>query len=442
MQKGEAAVKVKSSKDFKLQRDVEYGTPEQNETVKQIVATIKKEGDAALLRYTEQFDRTVLTAPELRVTPEELQAAYSQVEDSFVTAIRAAAVNIRAFHARQKRSSWMDLQPDGTILGQIIRPLKRVGVYVPGGTAAYPSSVLMNVIPAQIAGVPEIVMVTPPATGGKAGIDPYILVAAAEAGVNEIYRVGGAQAVAALAFGTESIVPVDKICGPGNIYVALAKREVYGAVDIDSIAGPSEIVVLADDTAEPAYVAADLLSQAEHDTMASAILVTPSQSLADSVAAEVERQLKELPREAVARASVENHGAIIVVDSMQEGIEVVNRLAPEHLEVVAADPMGLLGSIENAGAIFLGPYSSEPVGDYFAGPNHIIPTNGTARFASPVDVDDFIKKSSLIYYSKEALLRDGETIMELARREGLEGHARAIQIRLENEAKGGAEDGE
>ncbi|MBY0009624.1 histidinol dehydrogenase [Paenibacillus typhae] len=435
-------MKVKSSKDFKLQRDVEYGTPEQNETVKQIVATIKKEGDAALLRYTEQFDRTVLTAAELRVTPEELQAAYSQVEDSFVTAIRAAAVNIRAFHARQKRSSWMDLQPDGTILGQIIRPLKRVGVYVPGGTAAYPSSVLMNVIPAQIAGVPEIVMVTPPATGGKAGIDPYILVAAAEAGVNEIYRVGGAQAVAALAFGTESIVPVDKICGPGNIYVALAKREVYGVVDIDSIAGPSEIVVLADDTAEPAYVAADLLSQAEHDAMASAILVTPSQSLADSVAAEVERQLQELPREAVARASVENHGAIIVTESLQEGIEVVNRLAPEHLEVVAADPMGLLGSIENAGAIFLGPYSSEPVGDYFAGPNHIIPTNGTARFASPVDVDDFIKKSSLIYYSKEALLRDGETIMELARREGLEGHARAIQIRLENEAKGGAEDGE
>ncbi|MNC05950.1 Histidinol dehydrogenase [compost metagenome] len=237
-------------------------------------------------------------------------------------------------------------------------------------------------------------------------------------------------------------MPVDKICGPGNIYVALAKREVFGAVDIDSIAGPSEIVVLADDTAEPAYVAADLLSQAEHDSMASAILVTPSRSLADSVAAEVERQLQDLPREAVARASVENHGAIIVTESLQEGIEVVNRLAPEHLEVVAADPMSLLGSIENAGAIFLGPYSSEPVGDYFAGPNHIIPTNGTARFASPVDVDDFIKKSSLIYYSKEALLRDGETIMELARREGLEGHARAIQIRLENEAKGGAEDGE
>lgn len=435
-------MKIQSSREFNLQREVEYGTPEQNAAVKQIVADIKQEGDTALLRYTERFDGTTLTPAGLRVTAEELQAAYGHVEESFVTAIRAAAANIRAFHARQKRSSWMDLQPDGTILGQIIRPLRRVGVYVPGGKAAYPSSVLMNVIPAQIAGVPEIVMVTPPATGGTAGIDPYILVAAAEAGVNEIYRVGGAQAIAALAFGTETISPVDKICGPGNIYVALAKREVYGAVDIDSIAGPSEIVVLADETAEPAYIAADLLSQAEHDEMASAILVTPSQSLAETVAAEVERQLQELPRESIARASVENYGAIIVVDSLQEGIDVVNRLAPEHLEVVAEDPMGLLGSIENAGAIFLGPYSSEPVGDYFAGPNHIIPTNGTARFSSPVDVDDFIKKSSLIYYSKEALLRDGATIIELARREGLEGHARAIEIRLENEAKGGDGNGE
>ena len=435
-------MKIQSSKDFKLQREVEYGTPEQNQAVREIVAAIKQEGDAALLRYTERFDGVALTPAQLRVTPEELEDAYSRVEESFVTAIRAAAENIRAFHARQKRNSWMDLQPDGTILGQIIRPLKRVGVYVPGGKAAYPSSVLMNVIPAQIAGVPEIVMVTPPSTGGREGIDPYILVAAAEAGVHEIYRIGGAQAVAALAFGTESIVPVDKICGPGNIFVALAKREVYGAVDIDSIAGPSEIVVLADDTAEAAYIAADLLSQAEHDEMASAILVTPSQRLAEAVAAEVERQLQALPREPIARASVENYGAIIVVDSLAEGISVVNRLAPEHLEIVAADPMGLAGAIENAGAIFLGPYSSEPVGDYFAGPNHIIPTNGTARFSSPVDVDDFIKKSSLIYYSKEALLRDGEAIMELARREGLEGHARAIELRLMNEAKGGDANGE
>ncbi|WP_340020745.1 histidinol dehydrogenase [Paenibacillus sp. FSL K6-1096] len=435
-------MKVQSSKDFKLQREVEYGTPEQNKAVREIVAAIKQEGDAALLRYTERFDGVTLTPAQLRVTQEELEEAYSRVEASFVTAIRAAADNIRAFHTRQKRNSWMDLQPDGTILGQIIRPLKRVGVYVPGGKAAYPSSVLMNVIPAQIAGVPEIVMVTPPSTGGREGIDPYILVAAAEAGVHEIYRIGGAQAVAALAFGTESIVPVDKICGPGNIFVALAKREVYGAVDIDSIAGPSEIVVLADDTAEAAYIAADLLSQAEHDEMASAILVTPSQRLAEAVAAEVERQLQALPREPIARASVENYGAIIVVDSLAEGISVVNRLAPEHLEIVAADPMGLAGAIENAGAIFLGPYSSEPVGDYFAGPNHIIPTNGTARFSSPVDVDDFIKKSSLIYYSKEALLRDGAAIMELARREGLEGHARAIELRLMNEAKGGDGNGQ
>ncbi|NGM85343.1 histidinol dehydrogenase [Paenibacillus sp. 7124] len=435
-------MKVQSSRDFKLQREVDYGTPEQNKAVKQIVADIKQEGDSALFRYTEKFDGARVDSSNIRVTEEELKAAYNHVEDSFVAAIRAATDNIRAFHARQKRNSWMDLQPDGTILGQIIRPLQRVGVYVPGGKASYPSSVLMNVIPAQIAGVPEIVMVTPPATGGKEGIDPYILVAAAEAGVNEIYRVGGAQAVAALAFGTESIAPVDKICGPGNIYVALAKREVYGAVDIDSIAGPSEIVVLADDTAEPAYVAADLLSQAEHDEMASAILVTPSQRLADAVAAEVERQLRELPREAIARASVDNYGAIIVVESLEEGISVVNRLAPEHLEIVVQDPMALTGAISNAGAIFLGPYSSEPVGDYFAGPNHIIPTNGTARFSSPVDVDDFIKKSSLIYYSKEALLRDGSTIIELARREGLEAHARAVEIRLEKEAKGGVERGE
>jgi histidinol dehydrogenase len=319
------------------------------------------------------------------------------------------------------------------MLGQIMRPLKRVGVYVPGGKAAYPSSVLMNVIPAQVAGVPEIVMVTPPSTGGKEGIDPYILVAAAEAGVKELYRVGGAQAIAALAYGTDKIAPVDKICGPGNIYVALAKRAVFGAVDIDSIAGPSEIVVLADETADASYIAADLLSQAEHDEMASAVLVTPSAQLAEAVAAEVERQLKELPRQEIARSSIDNYGAVLMVDSLEDGIAVVNQLAPEHLEILTADPMKLLGFIENAGAIFLGPYSSEPVGDYFAGPNHIIPTNGTARFSSPVNVDDFLKKSSLIYYSKEALMKNGESIMTLARHEGLEGHARAIQIRLEKE---------
>ncbi|GIO87473.1 histidinol dehydrogenase [Paenibacillus faecis] len=433
-------MKIVKAQDFDLRREVEYGTAEQNEAVRTIVRDVKKEGDAALLRYTEKFDGVRLEASGLRVTQEELQAAYGQVEAAFVEAIRAAAENIRAFHNRQKRNSWMDLQPDGSLLGQILRPLKRVGVYVPGGKAAYPSSVLMNVIPAQVAGVPEIVMVTPPATGGREGIDPYILVAAAEAGVHEIYRVGGAQAIAALAYGTATIAPVDKICGPGNIFVALAKREVYGAVDIDSIAGPSEIAVLADDSADPAYVAADLLSQAEHDEMASAILVTPSEAFAQACRAEVERQLAELPRRDIAAASVRDYGAVILVDSIEEGIGVINRLAPEHFELIVEDPMAYLGLVENAGAIFLGPYSSEPVGDYFAGPNHIIPTNGTARFSSPVDVDDFIKKSSLIYYSKEALLQNGATIMELARREGLEGHARAIEIRLRKEGKAGVND--
>ncbi|WP_341280489.1 histidinol dehydrogenase [Paenibacillus sp. FSL H8-0537] len=428
-------MRIMRAEQFGLKREVEYGSPEQNEVVRTIIADVRKEGDAALLRYTAKLDRAELTAAELRVTQAEIDAAYEQVDAAFLTAIREAAVNIRSFHEKQKRNSWMDLQPDGTLLGQILRPLKRVGVYVPGGKAAYPSSVLMNVIPAQVAGVPEIVMVTPPSTGGRDGIDPGILVAAAESGVKEMYRVGGAQAIAALAHGTETIAPVDKICGPGNIYIALAKREVFGAVDIDSIAGPSEIVVLADESADPAYIAADLLSQAEHDEMASSILVTPSEQLANAVAAEVERQLATLPRQAIARASIDSYGAVLMVDSLKAGIDVVNKLAPEHLEVLTVDPMSLLGLIENAGAIFLGPYSSEPVGDYFAGPNHIIPTNGTARFSSPVNVDDFLKKSSLIYYSKEALLANGDKIMTLARQEGLEAHARAIQIRLEREGR-------
>lgn len=426
-------MRIMRAEQFGLKREVEYGTPEQNEAALRIVGDVKAEGDAALLRYTEQLDKAKLDASQLRVTREEIEAAYGQVDAAFLTAIREAAVNIRKFHEKQLRNSWMDLQPDGTMLGQIMRPLKRVGVYVPGGKAAYPSSVLMNVIPAQVAGVPEIVMVTPPSTGGKEGIDPYILVAAAEAGVKELYRVGGAQAIAALAYGTDTIAPVDKICGPGNIYVALAKRAVFGAVDIDSIAGPSEIVVLADETADASYIAADLLSQAEHDEMASAVLVTPSEELAEAVASEVERQLSELPRQEIARSSIDNYGAVLMVDSLEDGIAVVNQLAPEHLEILTVDPMKLLGFIENAGAIFLGPYSSEPVGDYFAGPNHIIPTNGTARFSSPVNVDDFLKKSSLIYYSKEALMKNGESIMTLARHEGLEGHARAIQIRLDKE---------
>lgn len=429
------SMKLLKPEQFGLKREVEYGTPKQNEDAEKIVAAVKATGDEALLRYTEELDRVKLTADQLRVTEEEIQAAYAQVDQPFLDAIREAAVNIRRFHEKQLRNSWMDLSPDGTMLGQIIRPLKRVGVYVPGGKAAYPSSVLMNVIPAQVAGVPEIVMVTPPATGGKEGIDPFILVAAAEAGVKELYRVGGAQAIAALAYGTETIAPVDKICGPGNIYVALAKRAVYGVVDIDSIAGPSEIVVLADDTADPAYIAADLLSQAEHDEMASAILVTASEQLAQAVIAEVDIQLESLPRVDIARASIEQYGAVLLTDSIEEGINVVNQLAPEHLEIMTEDPMSLLSFIENAGAIFLGPYSSEPVGDYFAGPNHIIPTNGTARFSSPVNVDDFIKKSSMILYSKQALLDHGHKIMTLARHEGLEGHARAIEVRLTKEGQ-------
>ncbi|MBP1994173.1 histidinol dehydrogenase [Paenibacillus eucommiae] len=417
--------------EFALNREVEYGSAEQNESTRRIIEAVRQEGDAALRRFAQQFDR--VSVGELRVTDEEVQAAYAQVDAAFVAALRAAAVNIRAFHERQKRTSWMDLQADGSLLGQVIRPLKRVGLYVPGGKAAYPSSVLMNAIPAQVAGVPEIVMVTPPATNGQDGINPHILVAAAEAGVREIYRVGGAQAVAALAYGTESIPPVDKIVGPGNIYVALAKRSVFGVVDIDSIAGPSEIAVIADETADAAYAAADLLSQAEHDEMASAILITPSRKLAEQVQAEVERQLALLPRKDIAAQSIRDYGAILLVDSLDEAISVVNRLAPEHLELLVAEPFTYLPRIENAGAIFLGPYSSEPVGDYFAGPNHVLPTNGTARFSSPLSVDDFIKKSSVIHYSKEALLANGQQIMTLARNEGLEGHARAIQVRLEKE---------
>lgn len=424
-------MRVLPASEFALKREVEYGSAEQNESVKRIIEDVRLNGDAALRRLAEQFDG--VRVGELRVTEEEIEAAYRQVDSGFLAAIREAAVNVRRFHEKQMRTSWMDLQADGSILGQVIRPLRRVGLYVPGGKAAYPSSVLMNAIPAQVAGVPEIVMVTPPATAGVEGINSHILVAAAEAGVREIYRVGGAQAVAALAYGTESIAAADKIVGPGNIYVALAKRYVFGAVDIDSIAGPSEIVVLADETADPAYVAADLLSQAEHDEMASAILITPSPELAEAVRAEVDRQLEQLPRREIAAQSIRDYGAILTVASLEEGVAAVNRLAPEHLEILVREPFQYLSAIENAGAIFLGPYSSEPVGDYFAGPNHVLPTNGTARFSSPLNVDDFIKKSSVIYYSKDALLRDGEKIMALARHEGLDAHARAIQIRLEKE---------
>lgn len=425
------AVRIVPAGEFSITREVEYGTPEQNQAVKEIIDGVRAEGDAAVRRYTERFDKSKVES--FRLTEEEIQAAYAEVEPEFVQAIRDAAVNIRAFHEKQKRETWMDLKADGTMLGQVVRPLKRVGLYVPGGKAAYPSSVLMNAIPALVAGVPEIAMVTPPATAGVEGVNPYILVAAAEAGVKEIYRVGGAQAVAALAYGTESIPAVDKIVGPGNIYVALAKRYVFGVVDIDSIAGPSEIIVLADDSADPAYVAADLLSQAEHDEMASAVLVTPSQQLAEAVQAELASQVAVLPRREIAEQSLRDYGAILTVADLEEGIDVVNKMAPEHLEVMVREPFQYLGKIENAGAIFLGPYSSESVGDYFAGPNHVLPTNGTARFSSALSVDDFIKKSSVIYYSKEALLRDAPQIAALAKFEGLQAHARAVEIRVEKE---------
>jgi histidinol dehydrogenase len=421
------------AQQFSLQREAEYGTPEQNEAVRTILETVRREGDAALLRYTEQFDKVNISG--LRVSEEEITGAYAFVEPAFLEAIRKAADNIRRFHEKQKRSSWMDLQPDGSLLGQIIRPLQRVGIYVPGGTAAYPSSVLMNVIPAQVAGVSEIVMTTPAATGGQEGISPYILVTAAELGVREIFRVGGAQAIAALAYGTETIRPVDKITGPGNIYVALAKRMVYGVVDIDMIAGPTDVVVLADETMDPGYVAADLLAQAEHGETSPAILVTPSEVLAKRVQQEIAEQLERLPRRSIAAQALNERGAILLVGSLKEGIDVINRLAPEHAELLLEDPLPYLGAIRNAGAIFLGKYSAEPVGDYFAGPNHVLPTNGTARFSSPLNVDDFVKKSSVIYYSREALLENGHHIVTMAMNEGLEGHARAIRIRLEKEGK-------
>ncbi|GAB7387971.1 histidinol dehydrogenase [Bacillaceae bacterium] len=424
-------MKVVHPDELNTRRNVETGTEEQRRAVSAILQAVKTEGDAALRRYTEKFDGVRLET--FRVTEEEFAAASSRLTPEFIAALREAADNIRRFHEKQKRESWITTGESGTLLGQLIRPLKRVGIYVPGGTAAYPSSVLMNAIPARVAGVEEIVMVTPPGKDGA--LNPGVLFAAREAGVREVYKVGGAQAIAALAYGTETIRPVDKIVGPGNIYVALAKREVFGIVDIDMVAGPSEIVVLADEGADADYVAADLLSQAEHDPMASAVLVTPSRKLAVRVQQAVEKQLATLPRQEIARASIEQHGAICIVEDLDEGIAVVNRLAPEHLELMIASPMDVLGKIDNAGAVFLGPYSSEPVGDYFAGPNHVLPTNGTARFSSPLNVDDFVKKTSLISYSREDLWQNGRKIAVLARQEGLEGHARAIEIRLQKEGK-------
>ncbi|MEH7247659.1 histidinol dehydrogenase [Neobacillus niacini] len=419
---------VKVNDHISIKRSIDSGTAEQVAVVKKIISDIRTYGDDGLRDYTEKFDHVVLDS--FLVTEKEIDEAYGKVDSEFISIVREAADNIRRFHEKQLRPSWMTTEENGSILGQKITPLDSVGVYVPGGTAAYPSSVLMNVIPAKVAGVKRIVMVSPPNSNGK--LPAAVLVAAKEAGVEEIYKVGGAQAIGALAYGTASIAPVDKITGPGNIFVALAKREVFGDVDIDMIAGPSEIAIIADDSARADEVAADLLSQAEHDPRACSVLVTPSITLAEEVAVEVEKQLALLPRKEIASKSIADFGVIYVTSSIDEAVETVNQLAPEHLEILTENGIELLGKIRHAGAIFIGRYSSEPVGDYFAGPNHVLPTNGTARFSSPLNVDDFQKKSSVIIYSEKALMDNGEKIAKFARMEGLEAHARAVELRLEN----------
>lgn len=402
-------------------------------TVKEIIRRVRQEGDAALFDYTARFDHAVITAENVQVTQEEIDAAYAAASPAWIAAMREAARRITDFHQKQKQNTWLDFQP-GIALGQKITPLRRVGVYVPGGTAAYPSSVLMNVLPAKVAGVREIVMVTPPGRDGGVSY-PLALAAADIAGVDKIYKVGGAQAIAALAFGTQSIPRVDKITGPGNIYVAMAKREVFGHVGIDMVAGPSEVLVIADGTANPSYVAADLLSQAEHDPLAAAILVTDSQQLAEQVDAELARQTALLPRQEVIRQSLGAYGTIVVAENLEACAAIANEIAPEHMELCVADPYALLDRIDNAGAIFLGGWSPEPLGDYFAGPNHVLPTSGTARFFSPLNVDDFVKKSSLICCSRGELEKVADEVMLLARSEGLDAHANAVAIRFGKEIK-------
>ena len=398
--------------------------------VNDIIQNVREKRDEAIFEYTLKFDGATINQDNIRVTEEEIKEAYEQVDPKLLDVIRKALVNIRDYHAKQKQYSWFDSDESGIILGQKVTPLKTVGVYVPGGKAVYPSSVLMNVIPAKVAGVSNIIMTTPCGKDGK--VYPSTLVAAKEAGVDAIYKVGGAQAIAALAFGTESIPKVDKIVGPGNIYVALAKKAVFGYVSIDSIAGPSEIMVLADETANPRFVAADLLSQAEHDEMASAILVTTSETLAEQVSVEVDKFVATLSRKEIIQKSLDNYGYILVADTMQDAIDTVNEIASEHLELVTKNPFETMTKIRNAGAIFIGEYSSEPLGDYFAGPNHVLPTNGTAKFFSPLSVDDFIKKSSIISYSREALEPVYQDIVQFAECEKLTAHANSIRVRFED----------
>ncbi|MCR5675017.1 MAG: histidinol dehydrogenase [Lachnospiraceae bacterium] len=402
---------------------------EYESTVADIVAAVRERGDEAVFSYTEKFDHYALSADTIRVTKDEIREAYERLDPSFIEVMKKSAANIREFHEKQRRESWFETKPDGSILGQRVTPIAISGVYVPGGKAAYPSSVLMNIVPARVAGVERIIMCTPPNAEGK--VNPGTLAAADIAGVDEVYKVGGAQAIAAMAFGTASVPKVDKITGPGNIFVALAKKAVFGYVSIDSIAGPSEILVLADETADPRHVAADLLSQAEHDELASAILITTSQTLAEQVSREIDGFLKTLERAEIIKKSLDNYGYLFVADSEEAMVDAANEIASEHMEIITGDPWSLMTKIRHAGAIFLGPWSSEPLGDYFAGPNHILPTNRTARFFSPLSVDDFIKKTSVICYSREALLRDAPDIERFAKEEGLTAHANSIAVRHE-----------
>lgn len=407
----------------------QYGSYEA--AVREILAKIQEEGDGALFAYTKKFDRAEITEQNVRVTDEEIREAYETVDPALVDVIRKSLVNIRSYHEKQKQNSWFTSSEDGTMLGQKVTPLEKVGVYVPGGKAVYPSSVLMNIVPAKVAGVDRIIMTTPPGPDGK--VNPSTLVAANEAGADEIYKAGGAQAIGALAYGTESIPKVDKIVGPGDIFVALAKKAVYGHVSIDSIAGPSEILVLADDSANPRFVAADLLSQAEHDELASAILITTSRELAEKVSCEVDEFVKRLSRKEIIQKSLDQFGYILLAETMDQAVEAANAIASEHMEIVTGNPFEVMMKIRNAGAIFIGEYSSEPLGDYFAGPNHVLPTNGTAKFFSPLSVDDFIKKSSIVYYSREALKKIHKDVEQFAASEQLTAHANSIAVRFEGE---------
>ncbi|MBQ1327098.1 MAG: histidinol dehydrogenase [Eubacterium sp.] len=428
-------VKLDAASKQNLMRDLLKRTPDNygpyEKTVKEIVEDIHQNGDAALFSYTKKFDKADINASNIQVTEEEIKNAYNEVDSELINVIKKAIVNIKSYHELQKRNSWITTKEDGIILGQQISPIEYAGVYVPGGKAAYPSTVLMNVLPAKVAGVENIIMCTPCNSEGK--VYPLTLVAANEAGVDKIFKCGGAQAIAALAYGTESIPKVDKIVGPGNIFVAMAKRTVFGHVSIDSIAGPSEVLVLADDTADARYVAADLLSQAEHDELASAILVTTSERLAKEVSEWVDKFTSRLERKEIIQKSLDNFGYILLTDNMEEAIATANEIAPEHMEILTANPFETMTKIKNAGAMFLGPYSSEPLGDYFAGPNHVLPTNGTARFFSPLGVDDFVKKSSIISYSKEALSKVHTDIEKFATAEQLTAHANSIAVRFTEE---------